>query len=85
MSTNVSHGHGMGKRGHTCHVLPSQRKKLNPKKIKCKVTQQVSGRARHNTVPSFKDRCLLFGKLKRTGNKYVFNNEVLTGNTMRLG
>ena len=35
---------------HICHIF--QGKKLNPKKIKCKMTQHVSGRATYNVVPS---------------------------------
>lgn len=64
--------------------LPSQRKKLNPKKIKCKMTQQVSRRGRYYVVPAFKKLYLLLGKSKRTENKYMINNEVLTKNTIRL-
>lgn len=55
---------GYGNVGIYAIYLPSQRKKLNPKIIKYKMTQQVIRRVRYNVVPSFMDLYLLLGKSK---------------------
>lgn len=54
----------MWKGWHTGHVFAIPEKKLNPKIIKCKMTQQVSRRARYKAVPSFTDLYLFLGESK---------------------